>query len=63
MSCYECAGRSLVSACPLCVVEEEQIEMTAHDQGREARLCCHGRDENPFRVSSHPLEHAEWLLG
>ena len=63
MSCPECAGRSLVSVCPLCVVDQEQDEMTAHEQGREARLCCRGRDENPFYPRLQPEEHAEWLRG
>jgi len=63
MSCPECAGRSLVSTCPLCAVQEGQVEMTAHEQGYEARLCCHGRDKNPFRASSQPQQHADWLLG
>jgi ribosome modulation factor len=45
------------------VVDQEQDEMTAHEQGREARLCCRGRDENPFYPRLQPEEHAEWLRG
>lgn len=63
MSCTECAGRSLVSPCPLCREEEEQDGMTAHEQGHEARICCHGRDENPFHATRQPVEHADWLRG
>lgn len=65
MSCPDCAGRLLVSPCPLCVVEEEheQEDMTAYEKGRQARICCRGREENPFFAQLQPEAHTDWLRG
>lgn len=63
MSCPECAGRSLASPCPLCMEDDEASELEAVEAGRFARENCQSRDENPFRASSQPQQHADWLLG
>jgi hypothetical protein len=61
VSCYECAGRSLIGVCPTCAPETEEEEIPPYDQGYEDRYSCKTRGDCPRYW--HPESTAEWQAG
>lgn len=45
------------------IPDMEEEELSPLEEGREARMCCHGRDKNPYHEKRHPEERAGWFEG